>query len=214
MSRPLLHLDVSVCDCFSECDCTFASSTDPLCQTTTQPNITFYDEPKEETFTSSGGHADFNNGVEVTVPAYAVPQGSTVGVKVQPGFIPSDVTVMPEGIQSASPSYLISSDGSDGLKGEVNVTMEHHVKVSTREEANALVFLQADAHPTQSGVYQYREVSDGRSEFTPGRNKGRVHLKSLRKKFIKVGKKIKKWLKGMYKCMSFVGCASHLESAV
>ena len=159
--------------------CPFASSTDPLRQTTAQPNITFYDEPKEETFTSSGGHADFNNGVEVTVPAQAVQQGSTVGVKVQPGFAPSDVTVMPEGIQSASPSYLISSDGSDGLKGEVTVTMEHHVKVSTREEANDLVFLQADSHPSQSGVYQYREVSDGRSEFTPGENKGRVRLKSL-----------------------------------
>ena len=175
--------------------CTFASSTDPLRQTTTQSNITFYDEPKEETFTSSGGHADFNNGVEVTVPAQAVPQGSTVGVKVQPAFGPSDVTVMPEGIQSASPSYLISSEGSDGLKGEVTVftvTMEHHVKVSTREEADDLVFLQADSHPSQSGVYQYREVSDGRSEFTLGGNKGRVRLKSLRKKFIKVGKKIKK----------------------
>ena len=191
--------------------CVFASSTDPLRQTTTQPNITFYDEPKEETFTSSGGHADFDNGVQVSVPAHAVPQGSTVGVKVQPGFAPSDVNVMPEGIQSASPSYLISSDG---LKGEVTVTMEHHVKVSTREEADDLVFLQADSHPTQSGVYQYREVSDGRSEFTPGGNKGRVRLKSLRKKFIKVGKKIKKWLKGVYKCMSIVGCASNLGSAV
>ena len=175
--------------------CTFASSTDPLRQTTTQPNITFYDEPKEETFTSSGGHADFNNGVEVTVPAHAVPPGSTVEVKVQPGFAPSDVIVMPEGIQSASPLYLISSEG---VKGEVTVTMEHHVNVSTREEANALVFLQADSHLTQSGVYQYREVSDGRSEFTPGGNKGRVRLKSPRNKFIKVDKRIKKLFGGRF----------------
>ena len=177
--------------------CTFASSTDPLRQTTTQPNITFFDEPKEETFTSSGGHADFNNGVQVTVPSHAVPPGSTVGVKVQPAFAPSDVTVMPEGIQSASPSYLISSDGSDGLKGEVTVTMEHHVKVSTREEANDLTFLEADAHPSQSGVYEYQEVSEGRSEFTSGGNSGRVHLNSLRKKFIRVGKKIKKLFRGI-----------------
>ena len=178
------------------CVCTFASSTDSLHQTTTQPNITFYDEPKEERFTSSGGHADFNNGVQVTVPSHAVPPGSTVGVKVQPAFAPSDVIVMPKGIQSASPSYLISSDGSDGLKGEVTVAMEHHVKVSTREEANDLIFLQADAHPKQLGVYEYQEVSEGRSEFTPGENSGRVHLNFLRKKFIKVGKKIKKLFGG------------------
>ena len=176
--------------------CTFASSTDPLRQTTTQPNITFYDEPKEERFTSSGGHADYNNGVKITVPSHAVPPGSTVGVKVQPAFAPSDVIVMPEGIQSASPSYLISSDGSDDLKGEVTVTMEHHVKVSTIEAKN-LIFLEADAHPSQSGVYEYQEVSEGRSEFTSGGNSGRVRLYSLRKKFIKVGKKIKKLFRGM-----------------
>ena len=176
--------------------CIFVSSTDPLHQTTAQPNIIFYDEPKQEKFTSSGGHADYNNGVQVTVPSNAIPPGSSVEVRVQPGFAPSDVTVMPEGIQSASPAYLISSDSSDNLTGEVTVTMEHHVKVSTREEANDLVFLQADAYPSQSGVYEYREVSNGRSEFTPGGNSGRVHLNSLRKIIIKVGKKIKKLLTG------------------
>ena len=74
------------------------------------------------------------------------------------------------------------------------------MKVSTREEANDLVFIQADVHPSQSGVYQYREVSEGRSEFTPGRKSGRVRLKSLGKKFIKVGKKIKRWLEGTLVC--------------
>ena len=115
-------------------------------------------------------------------------------VKVQPGFAPSDVIEMPE---SASPLYLISSDG---LSGEVTITMEHHVKVSTRGEAKNLVFLQADSLPRQSGVYQYHKVSEGRSEFTPGGNKGRLRLKSLQKKFIKIGLKIKKWMKGIYMC--------------
>ena len=178
--------------------CIFSSFTDPLRQTISQPNITFYDEPKKWKFTSSGGHADYNNGVQVSVFPNTVPPGSIVGVEVQPCFGSSDVIVMPEDIQSASPSYLISSDSSDGLIGEVTVTMEHHVKVSTRKEASSLVFLQADSHPSQSGVYQYRVVSDEKSEFTPGGNKGRVRLKSLRKKFIKVGHKTKKRQKGMY----------------
>ena len=185
------------------CTCTIfiPSSIDPLRQTTAQPSITFYDEPREKGFISSGGHADFNNGVEVTVPPHTVPPGSTVEVKVQPGFAPSDVFVMPEGIQSASPSYLISSEGSAGLNGEVTVTMEHHVGVSTREEASNLVFLQADSVPRQSAsgcVYEYREVSDGRSEFTPGETRGRLILRSLRKKLFKVGLKIKKWLRGTH----------------
>ena len=174
------------------------SSTDPLLQTITQPNITFFNEPKEKKFTSSGGHANFNNGVEVTVPPETVLSGSTMGVKVQPSFASSDVFVMPVGIQSASPSYLISSDYSNGLKQEVTLTMEHHVKVSTREEANDLVFLQADSISRQSSVYEYHDMFDGRSEFTPGSRKGSVRLKSLRKRFIKIGLKIKNWLKGMF----------------
>ena len=116
---------------FSECACILNNfySTDPLHQSSTYPNVTFYDEPQEEKFTSSGGHTDFNNGVEVTVPPHVVPPGSTLGVKVQPGFASSDVFVMPEGIQSASPSYLISQrkDSAD-LNGEITVVMEHHVK--------------------------------------------------------------------------------------
>ena len=136
--------------------------------------------------------------MEVTIPPHTAPSGSTVEVKVQPGFAPSDVFVMPEGIQSASPSYLISSEGSADLN-EVTISMEHHVGVSTREEASNLVFLQADPVPRQSAsgyVYEYQEVSAERSEFTLKENIGRLIVKALRKKLYKVGLKIKKWLRG------------------
>ena len=161
--------------------------TDPLCQTSTYPGVTFYDEPQEREFPSTGGNADFSNGVELTVPPQAVPLGSTVRVKVQPGFAPSDVFVMPEGIQSASPSYLISSDSSDGLNEEATVTMEHHVRVSTREEADDLLFLQADPTPRE-GHYKYQKVSEGRSEFTPGEKHGRLATRWLSEGFLKVGR--------------------------
>ncbi|XP_064388689.1 uncharacterized protein LOC135336766 isoform X2 [Halichondria panicea] len=161
----------------------------PLYQTFAHPDVTFYDEPQKKEFTSSGGHADFNNGVEVTVRANAFPPGTSVGIKVQPSLAPKDVFVMPEGIQSASPSYLISSEGLDG---EVTLTMEHHIRVSTQQEANDLLFLQADLFPKRSGskiVYVYREVPEGKSEFTPGGNKGRLTLVTRLKNFFKVGQR-------------------------
>ena len=154
-----------------------------------------YGEPQEREFPSTGGHADFNNGVEVTVSAKAVPPESTVGVKVQPGFASSDVFVMPEGIQSVSPSYLISSDSSAGLNGEVTVIMEHHVRVSTREEADDLRFLQADPTPDERSVYKYSEVSEGRSEFNPGESKGRLTTRRWSMKFLRIGSKFKQWFK-------------------
>ena len=107
---------------------------------------------------------------------------------------------MPEGIQSASPSYLISSDGSAGLNGEVTVTMEHHVRVSTREEADNLIFLQADPTPREGRVYKYQEVSEGRSEFTPGENKGRLTTRHLSQRFLKIGSKVKKLFRS--KCLN------------
>ena len=166
----------------------FTSCVDPLHQTSAHPDVTFYGEPQEKEFTSSGGHADFDNGVEVTVPANAVPAGTSVGIKVQPSLAPRDVFMMPEGIQSASPSYLISGEG---LNGEVTLSMEHHVRVSTQQEADDLLFLQADSSPKRSGshsVYEY-QVSEGRSKFTPGGNTGRLTLGTRLKNFFKIGQR-------------------------
>ena len=178
----------------------FTSFVDPLHQTSAHPDVTFYDEPQEKEFTSSGGHADFDNGVEVTVPANAVPAGTSVGIKVQPSLAPNDVFVMPKDIQSASPSYLISGEG---LNGEVTLSIEHHVRVSTQQEADDLLFLQADPSPTKSGsksVYEYQKVPNGRSEFTPGGNTGRLIRHLSKKKFVKVGYRaqIKKLPRGEY----------------
>ena len=158
------------------------------------PGVTFYDKPQEKEFTSTGGHADFENGVEVTIQPDAITSGSKLEMTVQPSFAPSDVFLMPEGVQSASPTYLISRKGSANLTKEVTVTVEHHTKVSTREEAQDLLFLQANSSPKRSGsghVYEYQEIAagNGRSEFIAGENKGRLtaRLRRLSKKFLKVG---------------------------
>ncbi|XP_064384748.1 uncharacterized protein LOC135333670 isoform X2 [Halichondria panicea] len=164
----------------------------PLHQTSAHPDVTFYDVPQEKEFTSSGGHADFDNGVQVAVPPNVVPAGTSVSIKVQPSLASKDVFVMPEGIQSASPSYLISGEG---LNGEVTLSMEHHVRVSTHQEADDLLFLQADSSPKRSGsksMYEYQEVQEGRSEFTPGGNTGRLTLGTRLKNFFKIGRRGKK----------------------
>ena len=142
--------------------------------------------------------------MEVTIPPHTVPHGSTVGIKIQPGFASSDVFVMPEGVQPASPSYLMTDESSTNLNGEVTVTMEHHVKVTTKEEASDLLFLRADMSPKVSGsnhIYEYQKVLDGRAEFIPGKNKGTLTTrhKQISKKFLKVGfrDKFKKDRSGM-----------------
>ena len=175
---------------------------DPLLKSSI-PDVTFYDEPQEREFTSSGGHESYDNGVEVTVPPDTIPVGSTAKINVQPSLATRDVFVMPADIQSASPSYLIFQKGHINPDKEVTVTMEHHVKVTTREEADSLLFLQAEASPRRSAsgfTYQYEEVKEGRSEFTPGENKGKLTTKCPSKRFFKIGlrARFKKWLRGMH----------------
>ena len=175
--------------------CLFCSCTDPLLQNPTYPDVTFFDDPQENVLSSSGGHVDFDNGVEITVPPRAVPPGTTVSVKVQSSFAPKDVFVMPQGIHSASPSYLITKSGSK-LDGDVTLTLEHHVKVSTDDDANDLLFLQADTTPHTSdsaSVYEYNEVPEARTEFFPGETTGRLTTRRLSDKFVKVGRRIKEW---------------------
>ena len=174
--------------------CLFCSCTDPLLQNPSYPDVTFFDDPQEKVLSSSGGHVDFDNGVEITVPPLAVPLGTTVRVKVQPSFAPKDVFVMPQGIHSASPSYLITSGSK--LDGDVTLTLEHHVRVSTDDDANDLLFLQADTTPQTSdsaSVYEYKEVPEATTEFLPGETTGRLTTRRLSDKFVKVGRRIKEW---------------------
>ena len=159
--------------------CLFCSCTDPLLQNPSYPDVTFFDDPQEKVFSSSGGHVDFDNGVEITVPPLAVPLGTTVSVKVQPSFAPKDVFVMPQGIHSASPSYLITNGSK--LDGDVTLTLE---------------FLQADTTPQTSdsaSVYEYKEVPEATTEFLPGETTGRLTTRRLSDKFVKVGRRIKEW---------------------
>ena len=109
-------------------------------------------------------------------------------VKVQPSFASNDVFVMPEGVRPASPSYLISCNSQTDRK--VAVTIEHYVRVTTREEADELVLLQANPTPSEGDVYKYQEVSEGESEFIPGERKGRLTCTTgqlLKEKFLKIG---------------------------
>ena len=161
---------------------------DPLFQKPSYPDVTFFDEPQEKEISSSGGHIDFDVGVEITVPPHAVPPGTTATVKVQPSFAPKDVFVMPQGIQSASPSYLITGCGSEfKVNGDVTLTLEHHVNVTADD---SLMFLQADAAPiicNSTNVYEYKEVPESKAEIVHGENKVKLTTSQLSTKFYKVG---------------------------
>lgn len=162
---------------------------DPLIQNPSYPEVTFFDEPKMKTFTSDGGHVDFENGVEVTVPSHAVQSGSHTNVQVQPSLASSDVFVMPQGVHSASPSYLITGSGPELTEG-LTLTLEHHANAKTKEDIDDLMFLCADSVPSRSGSkcqYKYSEVPGAKAEFDLKDKKGKLTVRQFFNKFFKIG---------------------------
>ncbi len=157
-------------------------------KSSTFPGVTFYDNSQKTDFTSAGGHVDFTNGIEVTVPPNTVASGATVSVKVRPSFAQNDVFKLPRGMQSVSPSYLVETDHS----GEVALIMDHHASVKTQEEAERLCFLKAPSAPGMMGEYCFEEVHrESRSEFTAGGNEGRLTTNAS-SGFFKIGRKLKR----------------------
>ena len=180
------------------------SFTDPLVADHSFPGVTFYDKAKEEFVGSSGKQIDFENGLTITVPTGVVAPGTSESFKAQASFAPEDVYVLPEGIKSASPAYLISKTGQD-LNGEVTMTIAHHVKVATAEDAKQLTILCAESSSETRGskkIYKFQELtSDNKAHFVTGERHGKLST-SMKHfslgKLIKVGwKKFKKALPGM-----------------
>ena len=109
---------------------------------------------------------------------------------------------MPQDIRSASPSYFITGSNSE-LDGDMTLSLEHHVKLNTDDDAKDLLFLQADATPQSSdsaSVYEYKEVPDVREEFHAGENRGQLTTRQFSFKFFKVGfrKRVRKLFTGEY----------------
>ena len=156
--------------------------------------MAFFDEAVYKDVTSEGTEINFDNGVKVQVPKGTVPPNMTVAFHSQPAFAPEDVFVLPPNIQAASPTYLLSSS-SESLNGDVILTVEHHMKVQTEEDAADLVFLVADSKPTK-GSYHFREVESGHPLFKPGERVGTISTNHF--SFWTVGKKIVKAAKKLF----------------
>ena len=162
--------------------------TDPLLQDPSYgTGIAFYDEATKEDVTCDGSSIDFENGVRVTINEGVVPPKTSVTFKAQPAFAAKEVFVLPPGIESASPTYLLSSS-SQSLDGNMTLTMEHFVKLQTEDDAKKLVFLNADSSSSSSSsTYHFKQVQSGHPSFKPGKMEGTISTNQFG--FWKIGKR-------------------------
>ena len=101
------------------------------------PGICFLGEQLQRVVDSKGGHfAPADLGISLEVPRNAVPAGKTITLCGRPCLC--GPFQYPEGYESLSAVYLITSKGS--FQKEVELKMKHYIAVETKEQADQMCF--------------------------------------------------------------------------
>ena len=126
------------------------------------PGICFLGEQLQHVVDSKGGHfAPADLGISLEVPPNAVPAGETITVCSRPCLC--GPFQYPEGYESLSAVYLITSKGS--FQKEVELKMKHYGAVETEEQADQMSFLSAKCTPILvkgKKVYDFRPIKGGK----------------------------------------------------
>ena len=126
------------------------------------PDICFLAEQLRYDVDSKGGYfAPTNLGISLEVPANAVPAGKTITLCGRPCLC--GPFQYPEGYESLSAVYLITSKGS--FKKEVKLKMKHYGRVETEEQADQMCFLSAKCTPVSvkgKNIYDFAPINGGK----------------------------------------------------
>ena len=116
-----------------------------------------------------------NIGISIVVPQDSLPPDEAVNLAIQPSF--SGSFEMPEGIEPASPAYLIEiTKKKVELKKSLLVKMQHYANLQTEEDCNSMVFLQANSENRGSKPV-FKEVDGDKGKFTVSESQiGEINL--------------------------------------
>jgi hypothetical protein len=134
------------------------------------PGVIWSEPQIRETVSPEGGEICLEKriGVSLSISRNSVIEDEDL--IIQPSF--SGPFEMPEGIESASPAYLIKTAKEVEFKKDVDVRLQHNTDLRTEEDCKAMVLLQASSTPTYKGrdpspVYEFEEIDGGDGMFSP-----------------------------------------------
>ena len=147
-------------------------------------------ESVSQIITSKGGEINLKDEIGATL---SIPRNSTAKderVNFSTGF--SGLCEMPEGVESASPAYLIKTTNEVEFKKPVDVTLQHTSNLQTAEDCKEMMILEASCitHEDSDSILSFEKIdnSSGAVSFSPGERHGRLRLKKLFSWF-KIGRK-------------------------
>ena len=158
------------------------------------PGVAFSKLPQQETITPEGREINLEEeiGASISVPKEAVLEDKHIQITSSL----SGSFLLPDDVESVSPSYLIKTTKKMEFSKEVDVRLQHTANLETEEDCKDMVFLKASLSPRDSGskagpVYKFEEIKEKEVEFSPGKRRfGMIKLKQLFSWF-KIGRKKK-----------------------
>ena len=146
------------------------------------PGILFSEGVKKESITSDEKTVNLEEvGIFLTFPGNSLPSTEPpVEVAIQPCF--SGSFIMPDGIESMSPAYVINPNRKVVFQKDVVLKIQHYANLQTEEDCENMVFLTASSTPEYRGsnpVYVFKEITDTKGLFRPRQEKplGEIQLK-------------------------------------
>ena len=175
------------------------------------PGILFSEGVKKESITSDEKTVNLEEvGASLTFPENSLPPiEPPVEVAIEPCF--SGSFIMPDGIESTSPAYVIKPNREVKFEKDIVLKIRHNANLQTEEDCENMVFLSASSTPEYRGstpVYVFKEITDKKGLFRPGQEKplGEIQLNhfSIITTGIKLLKKIGSKIGGAKGIVSFL----------
>ena len=148
------------------------------------PGILCSEGVKKESITSHEKTVNLEEvGISLTFPENSLPSNEPpVEVTIQPCF--SGSFIIPDGIESTSPAYVIKPNRKVKFEKDIVLKIRHNANLQTEEDCENMVFLSSSSTPEyreSSPVYVFKEITDTKGLFRPGQERplGEIQLNHI-----------------------------------
>ena len=129
-------------------------------------------------------------GISVVIPENSLSiEEESLDLSIHPCF--SGPFELPEGYESASPTYLITHSRRVTFSKDVTVRMHHSACLKIEEDCEDMVFLSASSTPvyreSDPPVYIFKKIQGVKGIFRPGDQVGEISLRHFC--LLKIGKR-------------------------
>ena len=113
-------------------------------------------------------------GISVYIPPQSLGKEEEIGLLIYPRL--TECFKLPEGYESASPTYHIKLSREIKFLKNVKIKMHHHADIQTEEDCKAMAFASASTLSEEGQVGTLEKIVGASCTFQPGSSFGEITL--------------------------------------